>query len=55
MTDEWFEEYVFQIVAPREFVATDLLAIYDDAPHSVKVLPMWDTLGESFATGERVL
>lgn len=45
MTDEWFEEYVFQIVAPREFVDRDVLAIYDDAPHSVKVLPMWDTLG----------
>lgn len=49
MTDEWFEEYVFQIVAPREFVDRDLLAIYDHAPHSVKVLPMWDTLGESSA------
>lgn len=55
MTDEWFEEYVFQIVAPREFVDRDLLAIYDDAPHSVKVLPMWDTLGESLGMSRRVL
>ncbi|GAA5978804.1 hypothetical protein JCM10908_004493 [Rhodotorula pacifica] len=44
MTDEWFDEYVFQIVAPRGFVDRDLLEIYDDAPHSVQVLPMWDTL-----------
>lgn len=55
MTDEWFEEYVFQIVAPREFVDRDVLAIYDDAPHSVKVLPMWDTLGESSLLIRRVL
>ncbi|GAA5883621.1 hypothetical protein JCM3774_001850 [Rhodotorula dairenensis] len=44
MTDEWFDQYVFQIVAPRELVDRDLLEIYDD-PHSVTVLPMWDALG----------
>lgn len=43
MTDEWFDEYVFQIAAPREFVDRDLLDIYDNAQHHV--LPMWDTLG----------
>lgn len=43
MTDEWFDEYVFQIAAPRDFVDHDLLDIYDNAQRHV--LPMWDTLG----------
>ncbi|POY74297.1 putative Bleomycin hydrolase [Rhodotorula taiwanensis] len=46
MTDEWFDEYVFQIAAPREFVDHDLLDIYDNAQHHV--LPMWDTLASIF-------
>lgn len=43
MTDDWFSNYVYQIVAPRSFLSHELLDIYDDAP--VTVLPPWDVLG----------
>ncbi|GAA5905653.1 hypothetical protein JCM6882_008738 [Rhodosporidiobolus microsporus] len=43
MSHEWFEAYVFQIVAPRHYVPHDLLEIYDHSP--VTALPPWDVLG----------
>jgi bleomycin hydrolase len=43
MTDDWFSNYVYQIVAPRSFLSHELLDIYDSAP--VTVLPPWDVLG----------
>jgi len=43
MTDAWFSEYLFQIVAPRCFVAPELLDIYDN--DHVTPLPPWDVLG----------
>ncbi|GAA6049858.1 hypothetical protein JCM3770_004218 [Rhodotorula araucariae] len=42
MTDAWFSEYVFQIVAPRRFVAPELLSFYDHG--EVTALPPWDVL-----------
>ncbi|BGO99973.1 bleomycin hydrolase [Rhodotorula toruloides] len=45
MTDDWFSNYVYQIVAPRSFLSHELLDIYDSAP--ITVLPPWDVLGAS--------
>ena len=43
MSDGWFSEYLFQIVAPRRFVAAHLLDVYDHG--HVTTLPPWDVLG----------
>ncbi|BGP37660.1 bleomycin hydrolase [Rhodotorula kratochvilovae] len=42
MTDAWFTEYLFQIVAPRKFVSQELLNVYDQG--KVTPLPPWDVL-----------
>ncbi|GJN88831.1 hypothetical protein Rhopal_001802-T1 [Rhodotorula paludigena] len=43
MTDDWFSEYVFQIVAPRRFVPAEALDAYDHGP--VTKVPFWDPFG----------
>lgn len=53
MTDDWFSNYVYQIVAPRSFLSHELLDIYDNAP--VTVLPPWDVLGNSRLPSSLVL
>lgn len=47
MSDGWFSEYLFQIVAPRRFVAAHLLDVYDHG--HVTTLPPWDVLGQSLS------
>ena len=47
MSDGWFSEYLFQIVAPRRFVAAHLLDVYDHG--HVITLPPWDVLGQSLS------
>ncbi|XP_071945104.1 bleomycin hydrolase-like [Antedon mediterranea] len=42
MTDEWFSEYVYEVVIDKEFVPEDLLAIMKQTPI---VLPAWDPMG----------
>ncbi|GAA5922344.1 hypothetical protein JCM3775_005698 [Rhodotorula graminis] len=42
MSDGWFTEYLFQIVAPRRFVNPHLLDTYDHG--HVTPLPPWDVL-----------
>lgn len=43
MTDEWFSEYVFQIVVPKAFAPRDLVKVYETGhPY---VLPAWDPMG----------
>ena len=43
MTDEWFSEYVFQIVVPKAFAPKELVKVFEDGnPH---VLPAWDPMG----------
>ncbi|GAA6042230.1 hypothetical protein JCM8097_005107 [Rhodosporidiobolus ruineniae] len=43
MTQEWFENYVYQVVIPRGYVPRDLLETYDHG--RVTSLPPWDVLG----------
>lgn len=39
MSDEWFTEHVFQVVAPRNFVDKKLVDLFDNGTPSV--LPRW--------------
>ncbi|GAA5847860.1 hypothetical protein JCM3766R1_001211 [Sporobolomyces carnicolor] len=43
MSDEWFTEHVFQVVAPRNFVDKKLVDLFDNGTPSV--LPRWDPMG----------
>lgn len=42
MTDSWFDEYVFQVVVPRQLASPSLVRVLDMEPI---VLPPWDPLG----------
>ena len=42
MTDSWFDEYMFEIAAPKEMLPPELLAAFNDTP---RVLPAWDPMG----------
>jgi len=42
MNDLWFDEYVFEIAAPKSFLPPELLAALDEEP---VVLPAWDPMG----------
>lgn len=42
MTDDWFTEYVFEVVVDKKFLTAETLAILDQQP---KVLPAWDPMG----------
>lgn len=44
MTDEWFDEYMFRIVAERRFVPADILKLLDEKP---VLLPPWDQIGRA--------
>ncbi|GAA5938841.1 C1 family peptidase [Sporobolomyces koalae] len=43
MTDEWFTEHVFQVVAPRNFIDKKLVDLFDHGKPAV--LPRWDPMG----------
>lgn len=43
MTDEWFTEYVFQLVADRKQIPKRLVDIFES--NTPTVLPPWDPLG----------
>ena len=42
MNDSWFDEYVFEIAAPKSMLPPELLAALDEEP---TVLPAWDPMG----------
>ncbi len=42
MNDSWFDEYMFEIAAPRSYLSDDVLAALDTEP---MVLPPWDPMG----------
>ena len=48
MNDNWYDEYMFEIAAPKEYLSKDMLAGLDADPI---VLPAWDPMG-SLARGE---
>jgi bleomycin hydrolase len=41
MTDEWFEEYMFRVVAEKQYVPADVLKMLEQKP--IK-LPAWDPM-----------
>ena len=41
MTDEWFNEYMFRLVAERKYVPADVLKMLDQQPG---LLPAWDPM-----------
>jgi bleomycin hydrolase len=42
MNDSWFDEYVFEIAAPKSMLPADLLPALEEEP---TVLPAWDPMG----------
>lgn len=42
MTDDWFTEYVMEVVVDKKYLSPDLLDILKQTP---KVLPAWDPMG----------
>ncbi|XP_048839191.1 bleomycin hydrolase isoform X2 [Brienomyrus brachyistius] len=42
MTDDWFSEYVYEVVVDKKFVASEILEVMKQDPI---VLPAWDPMG----------
>jgi bleomycin hydrolase len=42
MTDDWFTEYVMEVVVDKKFLSPEVLEILKEEP---KVLPAWDPMG----------
>ncbi|THU87711.1 peptidase C1B, bleomycin hydrolase [Dendrothele bispora CBS 962.96] len=43
MTDDWFNEFVYQVVVPKSLAPKELVAVYEKG--TAKVLPPWDPMG----------
>ncbi|EKM54436.1 uncharacterized protein PHACADRAFT_174941 [Phanerochaete carnosa HHB-10118-sp] len=43
MTDEWFDEYVFQVVVPKALAPKELVKVFES--DDKVVLPAWDPMG----------
>jgi bleomycin hydrolase len=42
MMDEWFDEYLYEVVVRKEYLSPELLKILDTEPI---VLSFWDPMG----------
>lgn len=42
MTDDWFSEYVYEVVVDKRFLPDDVLKVMQQEP---VVLPAWDPMG----------
>lgn len=42
MTDEWFSEYVYEVVVDKKFVSTEVMEVMQQEP---VILPAWDPMG----------
>ena len=42
MTDEWFSEYVYEVVVDKRLVTAEVLDVMEQEP---VVLPPWDPMG----------
>lgn len=42
MTDNWFTEYVYEVVVDKKYVPADVMAVMEQDP---VVLPAWDPMG----------
>ncbi|GAA6038351.1 hypothetical protein JCM8097_007604 [Rhodosporidiobolus ruineniae] len=43
MSDDWFSEYVYQVVADRRYIPKDLVDVFDKG--EATILPPWDPMG----------
>jgi bleomycin hydrolase len=43
MTDEWFDEYMFRLVAEKKYIPSDILKVLSSKP---ELLPAWDPMFE---------
>lgn len=42
MTDDWFSEYVYEVVVDKRFLSSDVLEVMQQ---EAVVLPAWDPMG----------
>ena len=42
MTDDWFTEFVYEVVVDKKYVPADVMAVQEKEP---LVLPAWDPMG----------
>jgi bleomycin hydrolase len=42
MMDEWFDEYLYEVIVRKEYLSPELLKVLDTEP---VVLPLWDPMG----------
>lgn len=42
MTDDWFSEYVYEVVVDKKFLSDEVLEVLQQEP---VVLPAWDPMG----------
>ena len=42
MNDNWFDEHMFEIAAPKEFLTGEMISGLEREP---QVLPAWDPMG----------
>lgn len=42
MTDDWFSEFVYEVVISKKHLPPGILAVLEQEP---KVLPAWDPMG----------
>jgi bleomycin hydrolase len=45
MSDDWFDDYVLNVIVPKKYLPTDVLAILKQTPTP---LPIWDPVWRSF-------
>ena len=48
MSDNWFDEYMYEVLVDKKYVPADLLAVLDTEPI---VLPPWDPMGALAVSG----
>ena len=48
MTDKWFEEFVYQVVVPKQLADKKLLSVYENGQRIV--LPPWDPMVSFFTS-----
>lgn len=42
MTDEWFSEYVYEVVVDKKYLSSEVLEVMQQEP---VMLPAWDPMG----------
>jgi len=45
MTDDWFREFVFEVVVDKSLLTQEQLVKMEEAEASPVVLPAWDPMG----------